>query len=114
AEEFLRVLRAMRRIVARTAVAETDIEEPIGPECQMTDVVIGERLGDRRGAVGAAPTQVEPRCDVGDDRRRASEAGDDGVARSIGEVDEEAAARRRVRRERKTEQSLFAARDNRT
>jgi hypothetical protein len=78
----------------------------------MTAVVIGERLRDGRGPF-ALPHASRTATRIGDDRRRRAEAGDDGVARSIGEVDEEAAARRRVRRERHTEQSLFAAGDNR-
>src|SRR5262245_36926140 len=114
AEKLLRVLRAMRRIVARTAVAEANVEEAIGPERQMTAVVIGERLRDGRRAVRAAPTQIKPRSGIGDDRRRPAEAGNDGVAGSIGEADEEAAASGRVRRERKPEQPLLAAGDNRT
>ena len=104
----------MRRIVARAAVAEADVEIAVRTEREVAAVVIGERLRDERRPVGAAPAQIEPRRGIGDDRvRRAAEARDDGVAGAVGEVDEEAAARRRVRRKREPEQSLLAARDDR-
>src|SRR5262249_50326986 len=111
-EELGRILRAMIRVVARSTVAEADVEKAVGPEDEIAAVVIGERLPDERQP--RAPAKIEARRGIGDERiaRRSPEPRDDGVARAIREVDEHAPARR-VRREREAEQSLLAARHDR-
>ena len=109
-EELGRILRAMIGIVARSPVAETDVEIAVRTKREMPAVVIGERLSDERRPRRAAPSQIEPRGGIGHYRiRRAAQAGDDGVAGAVREVDEEPSARR-PRRKREAEQSLLAAR----
>src|SRR5439155_4657417 len=68
------------------------------------------RLRDDRRTGRAAPAKIEPRTGVCDQRLAGStEARDDGVAVSVGEVHEEAAARRGIRRERHSEQAALPA-----
>ena len=68
AEQLLRILRAMFRIVAGAAVAEADVEIAVRSERQMPAVVIRERLRDRRSAARATKPQIESRRWVGDER----------------------------------------------
>src|SRR5262245_46286787 len=111
AEQFRGILRAMVRVVARSAVAKADVEKAVRAEHEVPAVVVRERLADEREA--RAPAQVEARRRIGRERvvRRSQKPRDDGVARSIGEVDEEP-PRGGLRRKDETEQSTFAARDD--
>jgi hypothetical protein len=52
AEQLQLVLRAIARIVARTAVAHADVEKPVGTEPQRTAVVVLERLRDHEQDAG--------------------------------------------------------------
>jgi hypothetical protein len=99
-------------VVARSAVAESDVEISVGTEREVAAVVIRERLRDDPAC--AFELQVEARRRIRDERiRRPQESRDDGVAIRIREVDEEAAARRVIGREDETEQTaLAAARDS--
>ena len=109
AKPFRRRLRAILRIVSRAAVAEADVEKAVGAKRQVAAVVIGEGLRDERGSARAAPTQIETRARIGDQRvARSHEPRDDGVAGRVGEVHEEAAAGRVIGRERQAEQTPLA------
>ncbi len=61
AEQLLRILRAVRRIVARATVSEANVEVPIGAERKVPAVVIRERLKDEGRTAGAAPAEIEAR-----------------------------------------------------
>ena len=103
----------MLGIVAGAAVAEADVEIAVGTERQVAAVVVRERLRDERVAA-APPAQIEPRAGSAtsgsaDRRKRATTV---SPAR-VGEVDEEAAARRVVGRESQPEQPVLAARGDR-
>src|SRR4029453_77047 len=103
----------MRRIVARTAVTEPDVEVPVGPEHQMASVVIRKGLCDEPRTASAAPAQGETRPGIRGYRiRRPLEPRNDRVSRAIREVDEEAAARGDIGRERQAEKPLFASADD--
>ena len=81
--------------------------KPSGPNARLPAVVVGVRLEDEPRA---AELQIEARRRVCDERVGGPlEARDDRVARRVGEVDEESAARRVVGRERKAEQPALAA-----
>ena len=109
AEQRPRILRAVHRIVARSAVAHADVEIPVRPEREVAAVVVGERLRD--DALAVRPPEIEPRRRIGAERigRRAPEPRDDRVGLQVDEVDEDAAARRVIGREREPEQSLLTA-----
>ena len=113
-EQLGAILRAMFRIVAGSAVAEADVEEPVGPEGEMPAVVVRKGLLDQRRRAGAVPAKIEPRRWIGDEWIcRATKARNYGMTGRIGEVHVEAAAAGVVRRERETEQPAFAARGDR-
>ena len=100
----------MVRVVTGSAVAEADVEKPVGTEREVAAVVVREGLRDERLTGGAAPAQIEPRRGVRADAVvRPPKTRDHGVAGAVGEVDEEAAAGSRVRREGQAKQALFAA-----
>src|SRR5438093_391155 len=100
----------MAGIVARSAVAQADIQKAIGAENQIAAVVVRERLSDERGAARSVPAQVESRTRIGDQGiRRTLKSRDDSVAAEVGEVHEEAAARRVIGRNCHPEQSALAA-----
>jgi hypothetical protein len=110
AEQFRQVLRPMVGIVARTAVTGADVQEAIGTKREIPAVVIGERLLDDRRPAGAAPSQIETRRRIRDDRAsRSAETRHHSVARLIREVHEESPAVR-IRGKGQTEQPAFAAR----
>ena len=114
AEQLGGTLCAVRGIVARTAVAEADVQKTVGTEHEIAAVVVRERLRDERRARGAAPAQIEAGARIGDEWiGRSPEPRDHRVAGRIREVDEEAAARRIIGREDEAQQALFAARHNR-
>src|SRR4029453_223980 len=103
----------MRRIVARTAVTEPDVEVPVGPKHQMASVVIRKGLCDEPRAASVAPAQVETRPGIRGYRiRRALEPRNDRVSRAVREVDKEAAARGDIGRERQAEKPLLASADD--
>ena len=109
AQQRLRILREMHRVVARPAVAHADVEIPVRSEREVAAVVVVEWLGDDTLAVG--PAEIEARRRVGAERigRRPPEPRDDGVGLQVDEVDVDAAARCVVRRERQPEQPLLPA-----
>src|SRR4051812_10672323 len=77
----------------------------------MSTVVIRERLADERRPRGAAPSQIESRSGISDNRiRRSPKTCDDGVALGIGEIDEKSPAGRGIRRKRQAQQAAFASR----
>src|SRR5207247_11080073 len=61
AEQHRRILGSMFGIVTRPAVAETDIEKPVGTECQVAPVVIRVWLHDVAGSAWSAPAHGEAR-----------------------------------------------------
>ena len=97
AEQRLRILREVERIVARPAVAHADVEKAVGTEREVAAVVIRERLRD--DALAVRPPQIEAarRIRAQRVRRRSREPRDHRVAREVDEVHEDAAARRVVR-----------------
>jgi len=106
AEQHVEVLRVVRRIVARSAVADANVKVVVGAEREHAAVVIlvgwmrdcqQDCLGGR-GDVGIARDLV-----FGDDERAV------GGSRV---VDEEAAVRRVLRMEREAQQAALAAGDD--
>ena len=100
----------MGRIVATPAVSERNVQKSVGSELQVASVVIRKRLDDE--SITVWPTQVDTGRGSGHDRigHRPQVPGNDRVPVSLPRVvDEEAAARRVVRRERQTQQTAFAA-----
>jgi len=108
AEQRLRVLREIERIIARAAVTHTDVEKSVGTEDDVAAIVIREWLGDE--SLAAGPLQIEPGRRVGAERVAGlpRKTGDDGVPLQIDEVHVHTSARRVVRRKRQSEQALFA------
>src|SRR5262249_5998582 len=113
-EQLRRILRAVAGVAPCAAVTEADVQVTIRSEHEIAAIVIRKRLRDERRTAGAAPPQVESRHRV---RHRgivrSPESRDDGVTGTVGEVDEEPAARRGVRRKREPQETLLAAGDDR-
>ena len=83
----------------RAAVAEPDVEIPIGPECEFTAVVVAERLLDGQHlAVGGRVEHVRGRVE--------RKLRHDRSAVGVGEVDVRQVL---FRMERQTEEALFVA-----
>jgi hypothetical protein len=100
------VLAVLLRVAAAAAVAQGDVEEPVGPEGETAAVVVREGLGHEQDALLAARIRDVP-C-----RRVRPELGDVGVAVAVGVVDEEAAVLGVTRVEGEAEEApLPAARD---
>ena len=104
AEQHVDVLRVVRRVVARAAVADADVEIAVGAEREHAAVVVGigrdagssgARLSVESATFGFAETLV-----LGDDERAVAGAR---------VVDEEAAVRRVLRVEGEAEQPSLAA-----
>ncbi len=104
AEQLVRILRAVARIVAAAAVARADVEQAVRAEAQRAAVVVFERLRDgqqhlRRRGIGAV--RIGRARAIRRDHRRA-------VA-GARVVDEEAAVGRVERMKREAEQAALAA-----
>ncbi len=102
AELGVEPLPVVHRIAAAAAVAEPDVQEPVGPEGEHAAVVVRERLRDRE-----EDARRRRLGDVG--IRRAAILGDDGVARGVRIVHEEATCRHVLRLEGETEEAALAA-----
>src|SRR4029450_1933022 len=104
------VLRFLGRVAPAAAVADRDIEVPVGTELQAAAVVVPElRMAD--DALAPRPAKVEPRPGIGHERvpRRSLEARDDDVAVGIVEKDVETSADRGVWWEGHSQEPALAA-----
>jgi hypothetical protein len=99
-EKRVQSLRAVPRIAPRSAVAQADVEEAIGPELQLAAVMVGERL--------RLPQDDSPRSGVryvGVGRNVVT--GNHRIALEVGVIDVEETIRFVFGMESQTEQTLF-------
>ena len=106
AEQHVDVLRIVRRIVRRSAVADADVEIAVGPERQHAAVVIGGRRmrnGEEHVLAGVGDVAI---------RRHAIFGHDDRAVVRPRVIDEEPAIRRVSRMKCQTQQPPLAAGEN--